>query len=154
MFNITNKKINHSLEASELYTPAAGGLVFFEGRVRNHNNGLKVDSLEYQCYESMAIKEGEKILERATQKFDIHFAKCLHRHGHLSLGDIAIWVGVSSSHRKEAFLACEYIVDEVKATVPIWKKEYYADKPAVWVECHRCQKNHQYDDHYQEQLSL
>ena len=99
MFHLTTDAIEHSKESIELDNPEAGGLVFFEGRVRNHNDGLDVSSLEYQCYDSMAQKEGEKILKLALSLFDIHSAKCIHRHGHLKIGDVAIWVGVSSSHR-------------------------------------------------------
>ncbi|MCY4523973.1 MAG: molybdenum cofactor biosynthesis protein MoaE, partial [Halobacteriovoraceae bacterium] len=99
----------------------------------------KVKSLEYQCYESMTIKEGTKIVQKALLKFDIHQAKCIHRHGHLNISDVAVWVGVASSHRKEAFYACHYIIDKVKALLPIWKKEYYIGKDAQWVACHNCE---------------
>ena len=140
MFRLTQYPIEHSNEVREINNPASGGLVFFEGRVRNHNEGFKVKSLEYQCYESMALKEGEKIIQSTLKKFNIHFAKCVHRHGHLNVTDVAVWVGVASSHRKEAFEACQFIIDQVKALVPIWKKEYYVDKEAHWVACHHCQR--------------
>ena len=116
----------------------AGAIVFFDGRVRNHNEGQQVSSLEYQCYQSMANKEGEKIVKEALDMFSIHHARCVHREGHLDIGDVAVWVGVSSSHRKEAFEACQYIIDEVKARIPIWKKEHYIGQPAKWVACHQC----------------
>ncbi|MCO4756303.1 MAG: molybdenum cofactor biosynthesis protein MoaE [Bacteriovoracaceae bacterium] len=145
MFKITEHPIDHSKEALKLENPKAGGVVFFEGRVRNHNDGLDVTSLEYQCYESMAEKEGQKIVNEALEKFDIHNAICIHRHGHLKIKEIAIWVGVSSSHRKEAFEACQYIVDEVKAYVPIWKKEHYTNKEPHWVACHQCKSKLNHD---------
>ena len=139
MFRLTQNPIEHSSEVLEIDNPASGGLAFFEGRVRNHNEGFKVKSLDYQCYESMAIKEGEKIIQSAFKKFNIHFAKCVHRHGHLNITDVAVWVGVTAAHRKEAFEACQFIIDQVKAWVPIWKKEYYIDKEAHWVACPNCQ---------------
>ena len=139
MFSLTDKEIVPSKEVLESLDPRSGGLVFFEGRVRYHNEGHSVKSLEYQCYDEMAINEGEKIIKSAFTKFDIHSAKCIHRYGHLNIKDIAVWVAVGSSHRKEAFQACEYIIDQVKCNVPIWKKEYYVDQKPVWVACHHCQ---------------
>lgn len=141
MFEITEKPVLHSELANKLDDPRAGGLVFFDGRVRNHNEGHQVKSLEYQCYASMASKEGQKIVEEALSRYEIHDAYCVHREGHLAIGDTAVWVGVSSSHRQEAFDACQYIIDEVKARVPIWKKEHYVDRPAEWVACHRCSEH-------------
>ena len=151
MFNLTTETIDHLKESVELDNPAAGGLVYFEGRVRNHNDGLEVSSLEYQCYESMAQKEGEKIVKHALALFNIHFAKCIHRYGHLQIGEVAIWIGVSSSHRREAFNACQYIVSEIKSYVPIWKKEHYKNNKAEWVACHRCKDysdSHVHKEHH------
>ena len=149
MFKLTLNPIEHSSEMRELGHLAAGGVVFFEGRVRNHNEGYSVESLEYQCYESMAIKEGEKIVQEAIGKFDIHHAKCIHRHGHLNISEVAVWIGVSASHRKDAFRACQYIIDKTKVFLPIWKKEYYTDKKSKWVACHNCiiDADHRQDNH-------
>ena len=141
MFQISKAPLIHNDLVSSIENPKAGAIVFFDGRVRNHNEGHEVSSLEYQCYESMAVKEGKKIVAEALERFDIHEANCVHREGHLQITDVAVWVGVSSSHRKEAFEACQYIIDEVKARVPMWKKEHYVERPAVWVECHRCQEH-------------
>ena len=107
----------------EFDNPASGGLVFFEGRVRNHNDGNSVKSLEYQCYHSMAHKEGEKIIQEAYKNFEIHCAKCIHRYGHLQILDVAVWIGVSSSHRQEAFQACRFIIDQVKTLVSYLEKK-------------------------------
>jgi molybdopterin synthase catalytic subunit len=149
MFRLTELAIDHQTEVLDFSHLEAGGLVFFEGRVRNHNNALKVKSLEYQVYESMAIKEGQKILERTLKRFDLHFAKCIHRFGHLKLGEVAIWVGVSSSHRREAFEACQFVVDEVKSFVPIWKKEHYELGPSSWIACHRCREHNEQEIHHE-----
>lgn len=119
----------------QLDHPAAGGLVIFEGRVRNHNEGLDVLRLEYEAFEALAEKEGTRIVEEAQQRFGVERALCVHRTGLLEIGDVAVWVGVSAGHRGEAFAACRYIIDEVKQRVPIWKKEHYAQGDSGWVNC-------------------
>jgi molybdopterin synthase catalytic subunit len=152
MFQISNKAINHNELALKIEDNRAGAMVFFDGRVRNHNEGHQVNSLEYQCYESMAIKEGTKIVKEALDRFDIHEAHCVHREGHLQITDVAVWVGVSSSHRQEAFEASQYIIDEVKSRVPMWKKEHYVDLPAQWVECHRCAEHTHHNHEHKGEL--
>lgn len=117
---------------------AAGGYVAFEGWIRNENEGREVLRLEYEVYEPLAVKEGAKIIEEARAKFPILGASCVHRQGLLELGECAVWVGVTSAHRDEAFAACRYIIDEVKIRLPIWKKEYYVNGDSGWVNCERC----------------
>lgn len=121
---------------------SAGALVTFEGWVRNLNEGKEVIALEYEAYDTMAEKEGQKILTEAKNKFNIIDAKAVHRVGKLNLGDIAVWVGVTSKHRGIAFEACEYIIDEIKQKTPIWKKEYYLDGDSGWVNCEHCSHKH------------
>lgn len=142
MFKMTNEVIHHQDYHGHCEDERSGAFVSFDGRVRNHNEGLEVSSLEYQCYHSMAEKEGNLIIKEAQEKFDVHQVYCVHREGHLKIGETAVWVGVSSSHRKEAFEACQFIIDQVKLRVPIWKKEHYLDKAPEWVACHRCQGEH------------
>jgi molybdopterin synthase catalytic subunit len=122
----------------ELADPAAGGYASFEGWVRNHNDGREVKRLEYEAFEALAVKEGERIVAEAIARFGVIKAACVHRVGSLEIGDLAVWVGVSSRHRAEAFAACRYIIDEVKHRVPIWKKEHYVDGDSGWVNCERC----------------
>jgi hypothetical protein len=86
----------------------------------------------------LALREGERILAEAQQRFGVARARCAHRVGPLAIGELAVWVGVSAAHRGEAFDACRYIIDEVKHRVPIWKKEYYQDGDSGWVNCERC----------------
>ena len=117
---------------------ASGAYVGFEGWVRNHNEGRRVQGLEYEAYEELGLKEGEKIVEDAKTRFGVTEARCVHRTGKLEIGDLAVWVGVSSPHRSEAFAACRYIIDQVKHRVPIWKKEQYVDGNSGWVNCERC----------------
>ena len=139
MFQITSSEINDSLKKEFILNyPDCGSLVSFEGLVRNHNEGHSVSSLEYQCFESMALKVGQKIMKEAKDKFPIVNALCLHREGHLQVGETAVWVAVFSHHRAEGFEAARFIIDQVKLLVPIWKKEHYTDHPASWVACHQC----------------
>jgi molybdopterin synthase catalytic subunit len=118
-----------------LADPACGGYASFEGWVRDHNDGRRVRRLEYEAFEALAIKEGERIVAAAIERFSVRRAACVHRIGDLGIGELAVWVGVSAEHRDEAFAACRYIIDEVKARVPIWKKEFYADGDSGWVNC-------------------
>jgi molybdopterin synthase catalytic subunit len=121
-----------------LADPAAGGYAAFEGWVRNHNEGHAVTRLEYEAFEALANAEGERIVAEAIARFGVTRAACVHRVGALTIGDLAVWVGVSSRHRAEAFAACRYIIDEVKHRLPIWKKEHYVNGDSGWVNCERC----------------
>lgn len=126
---------------------ASGACVIFEGWVRNHNEGQKVRRLEYDAYESLGIKEGERIISEAEQRFGISTVCCVHRLGELEIGGMAVIVGVSTPHRDEAFEACRYIIDEVKHRVPIWKKEHYVNGDSGWVNCERCSDAAHHHDH-------
>lgn len=106
--------------------------------MRNENEGKPVERLEYEVYEPLAVKEGEKVLAEARQQFPHLQAACAHRSGLLEIGDCAVWVGVAAPHRDEAFKACRYIIDEIKLRLPIWKKEHYVDGDSGWVNCERC----------------
>jgi molybdopterin synthase catalytic subunit len=111
----------------------AGAYAAFEGWVRDRNDGRKVDGLRYEAYVTLAESEGERILSEAVARFDVVEACCVHRIGDLAVGDLAVWVGVSAGHRGAAFDACRFIIDEVKARVPIWKHEHYRDGDAGWL---------------------
>ena len=118
---------------AELLDDRVGGYASFEGWVRDHNDGRAVHGLRYEAYTGLAEAEGEKIIAEALAKFAIIDARCVHRIGDLAIGELAVWVGVSSAHRDAAFAACRYIIDEVKTRVPIWKHERYADGNAGWL---------------------
>jgi len=122
----------------ELFDHAAGAYVSFEGWIRNRNEGHDVLRLEYEAYDLIAVKEGEKVIAEAREKYALLQAHCVHRTGLLELGECAVWVGVSSAHRDEAFQACRYIIDQVKVRLPVWKKEHYVDGHSGWVNCERC----------------
>ena len=137
-FRLTSSAIDTAGARSELLDLGAGGYVSFEGWVRNLNEGQEVVRLEYEAFQELAVKEGERIVAEALRRFGVTHAMCIHRTGSLDLSDMAVWVGVSSAHRGEAFDACRFIIDEVKHRVPIWKKEHYRSGDSGWVNCERC----------------
>ena len=112
---------------------SCGAFVCFEGRVRNHNNATSVDRLTYYGYEDLAINQGRAIIEEAKKRFAITHAIAIHRIGALEIGDVAVWVGVVSAHRYPAFDACRWILDTIKADIPVWKQEYYEDDSSKWL---------------------
>jgi molybdopterin synthase catalytic subunit len=137
-FRFTSAPIDIAAGQRELRDLGAGGYVSFEGWVRDLNEGQEVMRLEYEAFEELAVKEGERIVAEALRRYPVKHALCIHRVGNLDLGELAVWVGVSSAHRGEAFDACRFIIDEVKHRVPIWKKEHYRGGNSGWVNCERC----------------
>ena len=137
-FRFSKEPLEPEALRAALHSPVAGGYAGFEGWVREHNEGRRVRRLEYEAFEALGVKEGERIVSEAIERFGIERAACVHRLGALEIGEIAVWVGVSARHRQEAFLACRYIIDAVKHRVPIWKKEYYLEGDSGWVNCERC----------------
>jgi len=156
MFELTSLPIVTEDLALRLKESKAGAVVIFEGWVRNHNQGKQVSRLEYQVYEQLALKEGQKILREAREKFNLHELQCTHRHGRLSIGEVAVWVGASASHRNEAFLSTRFVIDEIKHRLPIWKKEHYLNEAPVWVSCkdHTTHVHFAEEDYYQKQSSV
>lgn len=135
MFRIVHEPIEVEALKRALLDSRAGACATFEGWVRNHNEGKPVQALDYEAYAELAESEGARILAEAREKFSILTAACHHRVGSLQIGDMAVWVGVGAAHRGTAFDACRYIIDEVKARVPVWKKEHYADGVSQWINC-------------------
>jgi molybdopterin synthase catalytic subunit len=138
MMRISSRVIRPDELRAQLSDPRAGAYAAFEGWIRNENEGHDVLRLEYESYEPLAVKEGERVLRETAEKFPILKSRCVHRVGMLELGECAVWVGVAAPHRDEAFAACRYIIDQVKLRLPIWKKEHYADGHSGWVNCERC----------------
>ena len=135
---IVASAIEPELLKAEMNDFGCGALVTFEGWIRDHNEGRAVRQLEYEVYVPLAIKEGKRVLDQAAARWPIQHALAVHREGILALGEVAVWVGVSSPHRDEAFAACRWIIDEVKLRLPIWKKETWTDGDSGWVNCERC----------------
>ncbi|MHB1146840.1 MAG: molybdenum cofactor biosynthesis protein MoaE [Lutibacter sp.] len=114
---------------------SCGGIALFVGTVRNSTKNKEVLLLDFSAYEPMALKEMRKIADLALTKFQIHKIAIHHAVGKLQIGDIPVIIAVSSAHRKAAFEACEFAIDTLKETVPIWKKEHFEDGE-VWVNSH------------------
>jgi molybdopterin synthase catalytic subunit len=121
------------LAALQATSPADGALCLFAGVVRNENKGKAVLYLEYEAYEDMALALMEEIAGEARRRWPITGLRMEHRLGRLEIGDPSVAIAVASPHRAEAFAACRFLIDTLKARVPIWKKEYYADGSA-WLE--------------------
>jgi molybdopterin synthase catalytic subunit len=114
--------------------PADGALCLFVGVVRDHNGGRRVLRLEYEAYEEMALALMEKIAAECRERWRVTDVRIVHRLGRLAIGEASVAVAVASPHRREAFEACRHAIDTLKATVPIWKKEFYADGAAAFIE--------------------
>jgi molybdopterin synthase catalytic subunit len=114
-------------------SPERGGVASFLGTVRNYHHGRDVLRLEYSAYGPMAEAECERIVAEAESRWDVAVA-LRHRVGGLEIGDTAVAIAAASAHRDEAFLACRYVIEEVKRRLPIWKREVYADGFVEWVD--------------------
>jgi MoaE-MoaD fusion protein len=110
-----------------------GAVLVFEGVVRNQTRGRKALYLDYEAYEAMALQQMETLAAEALQKFQIRDLALVHRLGRLEIGETSVLVAVASAHRAAAFEACRWLIDTLKRTVPIWKKEYFEDG-AVWAD--------------------
>ena len=113
--------------------PEDGAIVIFDGIVRNHSRGRKTRYLEYEAYEEMALKLMQDLVAQAREKFAIRNVALIHRLGHLEIGESSVLIAVFSAHRGAAFDACRWIIDTLKKTVPIYKKEFFEDG-AVWAD--------------------
>ena len=118
-----------------IMSPESGGIDVFIGTVRNATKGKPVIRLEFEAYEPMAIAEMEKIIKQAAEQWPIQKTLIHHRTGTLEVGEVPVIIAVSAAHRAAAFDACRYIIDTLKQTVPIWKKEIFEDGE-VWVAAH------------------
>ena len=114
--------------------PQSGAVLIFCGDVRNHSQEQDVSFLEYEAHERMALKQITKIIEQAQQKWELHKVEVIHRLGKLAVKDCSIAIVVSTSHRNEAYEASRYIIDTIKHTVPIWKKEHFENGVSIWSE--------------------
>ena len=136
-FSLADTPVDTATLRANLLDDRVGAYAGFEGWVRNHNAGRAVAGLRYEAYITLAESEGERILDEARSRYDILDAHCVHRIGELAIGELAVWVGVTAAHRDAAFAACRFIIDEVKARVPIWKHEGYVEGEAGWLHPRR-----------------
>jgi molybdopterin synthase catalytic subunit len=114
-------------------TPADGAVCLFLGVVRNENAGRPVRHLEYEAFEEMTLPLMQEIANEARGRWPVTEVRIVHRLGHMEIGEASVAIAVTAPHRDAAFAACRYAIDTLKATVPIWKKEFYSDG-AVWLE--------------------
>jgi molybdopterin synthase catalytic subunit len=132
-FSLTSEPLDEQAVTSIVSAPDAGGVVTFVGRVRDNARGHTVEALEYEAYAEMAEAVFAQIAAEAKSHFAIKEVAIQHRSGRLHVGEISVVIAVSAAHRGAAFEACEYVIDQLKARAPIWKKEFGPDG-AVWVE--------------------
>jgi molybdopterin converting factor subunit 1 len=131
--SIVRQEINTQAVVTKLKQPADGAAVVFEGVVRNHTRGRCTLYLDYEAYEAMALKQMDTLAGEALQQFPIRDVAIVHRLGRLEIGEASVLIVVASAHRAAAFDACRWLIDTLKLTVPIWKKEYFEDG-AVWAD--------------------
>jgi molybdopterin synthase catalytic subunit len=120
---ITTDRIDHAaLEADRRISGGAGGIVTFQGIVRDKEGGNKIAGIDYEAFREMAEHQFRKILAEVEARWPIEAVRLVHRIGFVPAGEPSLWVEVTASHRREAFEACEYLIDQMKVRVPIWKK--------------------------------
>src|SRR6185369_1812827 len=124
-YRVTETPIDTTLLLAAVGDPAAGGTTLFVGTTRDENEGRVVERLEYEAYEAMAVREMQRIGDDIARRWPVVAVAMVHRVGVVPVGEASVAVAVSAAHREEAFVACRYGIDTLKATVPIWKKEYY-----------------------------
>ncbi len=127
--------IDTSVVYDELSDAASGGICVFLGTVREFTNNETVVSLEFESYKMMALKEMDKIANEALAKWPLNKVVIRHAVGVKKVQEAVVVIGVSAAHRNECFEACRFLIDTLKATVPIWKKEMFKNK-SVWVSAH------------------
>ena len=140
MISLTTEPIDLTAAYQYLQAGQAGAINYFLGTVRDNSDtpdvsARPVDRLDYEAYDWMAAGEMQKIVNEATRRWPALRVVVVHRTGTLLIGDIAVLIGVATPHRAESFAACRYIIDTLKETVPIWKKEIFLDGE-VWIKAH------------------
>lgn len=134
MFAIVRAPIDVAETVRTVRTDACGAVATFAGVVRQRSDDDRaVTGLSYEAHEAMAIAEFERIAAEARDRFGVFEIAVVHRVGDLNVGEVAVAVAVASPHRSEAFDACEYVIDELKARAPIWKQEHYVDGTREWI---------------------
>jgi molybdopterin synthase catalytic subunit len=131
---ITNQPIDTAAVLREVESLAHGASILFVGTVREVNDGRPVDGMEYTAYVAMAEKEMGAIAQEANEKFSGSFVVIVHRIGELGLGDASVAIATANAHRDAAYQASRYVIEQLKARVPIWKREHYTDGTREWID--------------------
>lgn len=132
-YELVQQSIDIAALAKHVRADLDGAVVTFDGFVRNESHGRATSYLEYEAYAPMALQKMREIGRQLHEKFAIHRVVIVHRLGHLEIGETSVFIAVSAPHRGAAFDACRFAIDTLKKTVPIWKKEFFADG-AVWAD--------------------
>jgi molybdopterin synthase catalytic subunit len=132
-YELVHKPIDAAALVQHVRAGQDGAIVSFDGFVRNESHGRPTLYLDYEAYESMALAKMKEIGDQIHERFAIHRVAMVHRLGRLKIGETSVFIAVSAPHRTAAFDACRFAIDTLKKTVPIWKKEYFADG-AVWAD--------------------
>jgi len=133
ILQLTTDSLNIGEIARRVVPPECGATVTLDGYVRKFTKGRETLYLVYEAYEPMALREMEKLAVSVREQFEISHVSIVHRLGRLEIGETSVVIAVAAPHRKAAFAACEWLIRELKRTVPIWKKEVYADGEE-WIE--------------------
>ncbi len=132
-YELTTEPLDIGEIARRVVPANCGAIVTLDGFVRQFTKGRETEYLVYEGYEPMALKEMQKLIDAAKNQFEIENVGIVHRLGKLEIGETSVVISVASPHRRAAFEACEWLIKELKRTVPIWKKEVYADGE-TWIE--------------------
>jgi len=130
---LVRQPIDGSAITAAIKEPDDGAVAIFDGIVRNHTRGRRTLYLDYTAYETMALQHMERLAQQALTSYAIRGVWLVHRLGRLQIGETSVFIAVASAHRGAAFDACRWLIDTLKKTVPIWKKEYFEDG-AVWAD--------------------
>lgn len=130
---IVRDRIDTDAVLGRIKQPEDGAVVVFEGIVRNHTRDRRTLFLDYEAYEGMALKQLQTLTDQARSQFQVREVAIVHRLGRLAIGETSVLIAVASAHRAAAFDACRWLIDTLKRTVPIWKKEHFEDG-AVWAD--------------------
>lgn len=133
LYRLTREAIDARGIAEMILRPEDGAICIFEGVVRNNSKGKKTRYLEYEAYETMALKTMEELGGFVRQAWEIGSVAIIHRLGHMDIGETSVAIVITSPHRRASFDACEYAIDRLKKIVPIWKKEFFEDGE-IWIE--------------------
>ena len=132
---MTQKPIDLAAFLTAQPEPYSGAVASFVGVVRNHDHGQAVEKLYYECYEALAEKQLQAIIDECREQWKVNRICIQHRVGQLQVGEAAVAIVVTANHRAEAFSACRDVIEKIKTQVPIWKHEFYEDGSDAWVLC-------------------
>lgn len=135
MFLLVHEAIDGASLTRQLAAPHAGACLTYEDWAPDHHAGRKVLAMELSAYEPLASLEGARVLEEAERRFDVLRIHAVQRLGRLEAGQTALWIGVSAPDRLAALMACEYVIESLKARLPLMKREHYADGDSGWLNC-------------------